>query len=79
MKMVRLEPASGLCPANVSNTSRPAAVPSVWNWLDNVLIAAASSVSRNTSPNHFGMAVVMNVGMIWSDTPLAYTTEMLRP
>jgi hypothetical protein len=34
-------------------------VPTVWNWLESVLIAAASRVSRKTNPNHFGNAVVM--------------------
>jgi len=46
-------------PEICSYTSRPMLVPSVWNWLESVLIAAASRVSRNTSPNHPGSALVM--------------------
>ena len=45
-------------PANCLYTSWPMPVPMVWIWLDSVLMAAASRVSRKSTPNQRGRALV---------------------
>ena len=41
----------------------------VWNWLESVLIAAESSVSRKTTPNQRGIALWTYFGMMVSVLP----------